>query len=90
MFTLFARTFFIYSDELGDLDKVKRVVKLVGFVNAVDGFSHQPSVINGASDLLVEAFQERGRHARSAVGTNCLPLNIPVEIEAIVEISIEQ
>lgn len=76
----------VYSDELGDLDKVKRVVKLVGFVNAEDGFNQQPSVVNGASDLLVEVLEERGRHARSAVGTNCLPLNIPVEIEAIVEV----
>eukprot|EP00612_Vaucheria_litorea_P002318 CAMPEP_0171453806 /NCGR_PEP_ID=MMETSP0945-20130129/1362_1 /TAXON_ID=109269 /ORGANISM="Vaucheria litorea, Strain CCMP2940" /LENGTH=111 /DNA_ID=CAMNT_0011978737 /DNA_START=231 /DNA_END=566 /DNA_ORIENTATION=+ len=72
--------------ELGDLDKVKRIVKLVGFVNCVDGFGGQPGVINGASDLMCEVFGEKGVHARSAVGTNALPLNIPVEIEAIVEI----
>jgi len=72
--------------ELGDLDRIKRVVKLVGFVNCVDGFAQQPQVINGASDLIGEILQERGVHARSAVGTNALPLNVPVEIEAIIEI----
>jgi enamine deaminase RidA (YjgF/YER057c/UK114 family) len=71
---------------LGDLDKVKRVVKLVGFVNCVDGFASQPAVVNGCSDLMGEVFGERGIHARSAVGTNALPLNVPVEIEAIVEV----
>ena len=74
------------SAELGDLDKVKRIAKLVGFVNCVDGFSQQPGVINGASDLIGEVFQEKGIHARSAVGTNALPLNVAVEIEAIVEV----
>lgn len=73
--------------ELGDLDKIKRVVKILGFVNCVDGFDQQPAVVNGASDFLVEVLQERGQHARSAVGTNSLPLNVPVEIEAIVEVS---
>ena len=72
--------------ELGDLDRVKRIVKLVGFVNCADGFTQQPAVINGASDLMGEVFGERGVHARSAVGVNALPLGIPVEIEAIVEI----
>ncbi|CAM9277350.1 unnamed protein product [Discosporangium mesarthrocarpum] len=76
--------------ELGDLDCVKQVVKLVGFVSCVDGFTGQPAVINGASDLLVEVFREKGVHARSAVGTNILPLNIPVEIEAIVEVQREE
>lgn len=71
---------------LGDLDKVKRIVKLVGFVNCVDGFAQQPAVINGCSDLMVELFGAKGAHARSAVGTNALPLNVPVEIEAIIEI----
>ena len=70
----------------GNLDKVKRVFKLTGFVNCVDGFTQQPAVINGASDLLGEVLGERGVHARSAVGTNALPLGIPVEIEAIVEL----
>lgn len=72
--------------ELGDLDKIKRVVKLVGFVNCVDGFTQQPQVVNGASDFLVKILGDKGVHARSAVGTNALPLNVPVEIEAIVEV----
>lgn len=72
--------------ELGDLDRVKKVHKLVGFVNCVDGFTAQPAVVNGASDVFFEVFQEKGMHARSAVGTNALPLNVPVEVEAIVEI----
>ncbi|CAM9420015.1 unnamed protein product [Choristocarpus tenellus] len=72
--------------EIGDLDRVKKVVKLLGFVNCVDGFGGQPSIINGASDLLVEVFGEKGVHARSAVGSNRLPLNIQVELEAVVEV----
>ena len=72
--------------ELGSLDKVKRVVKLLGMVNAVPEFSEQPKVINGCSDLLVEVFGEKGRHARSAVGMGGLPGGITVEIEAIVEV----
>ncbi|KAJ1455050.1 putative endoribonuclease L-PSP [Pelagophyceae sp. CCMP2097] len=72
--------------EVGDLDNIVKIHKLVGFVNCVDGFSQQPAVINGASDLLFKIFGEAGKHARSAVGTNALPLNVPVEIEAIVEI----
>eukprot|EP00904_Undaria_pinnatifida_P006158 jgi/Undpi1/2672/HiC_scaffold_13.g06050.m1 len=71
--------------DLGDLDRVKRIVKLVGFVNCTDGFTGQPKVVNGASDLFAEVFGERGVHSRSAVGTNALPMNVPVEIEAIVE-----
>lgn len=62
------------------------MVKLLGFVNAVDGFDKQPAVINGASDFFVEVLGDKGKHSRSAVGTNSLPLNVPVEIEAIVEI----
>lgn len=72
--------------ELGDLDRVEKIVKLVGFVNCVDGFTQQPQVINGASDLIGSVFGDKGVHSRSAVGTNALPLGIPVEIEAIVEI----
>lgn len=72
--------------EIGDLDKVKRVVKILGFVNCVGTYSAQPKVLNGASDLLGEVLGDRGIHARSAVGTNALPLNVPVEVEAIVEI----
>ena len=74
------------KNELGDLDKVKRIVKLLGFVNSCDTFTQQPAVVNGCSDLMVKIFGEKGRHARSAVGTNSLPLGVAVEIEAIVEI----
>jgi enamine deaminase RidA (YjgF/YER057c/UK114 family) len=73
--------------ELGSLDRVARVVKVLGMVNAVPEFNDQPKVINGCSDLLVEVFGERGRHARSAVGMGSLPSGIPVEIEAIVEVA---
>ena len=72
--------------ELGSLDRIKRVVKLLGMVNAVPDFADQPKVVNGCSDLMVEVFGERGRHARSAVGVGSLPSGIPVEIEAIVEV----
>jgi len=72
--------------EIGNLDNLMQVVKLQGFVNSTDDFKAQPGVINGASDLLVEVFGERGRHARTAVGTNALPMGIPVEIEMIVEV----
>ena len=71
---------------LGDLDKVKRVVKLLGMVNCTEDFKDQPKVINGASDLLVEIFGEAGKHARSAVGMQSLPNGIPVEIEMILEV----
>lgn len=71
---------------LGSLDKIKGIVKVLGFVNSAEGFGQQPQVVNGASDLLVEIFGEPGRHARSAVGMAELPSNIPVEIEMIVEI----
>jgi enamine deaminase RidA (YjgF/YER057c/UK114 family) len=72
--------------ELGSLDKVKRVVKVLGMVNAVPEFQDHPKVINGCSDLFVEVLGERGKHARSAVGMGSLPMGIPVEIECIVEI----
>ncbi len=71
---------------LGDLDKVEQFVKLLGFVASSDDFYQQPKVIDGASDLLIEVFGEAGKHARSAVGTSVLPFNIPLEIEAIVQI----
>ncbi|TMQ21795.1 MAG: RidA family protein [Candidatus Rokuibacteriota bacterium] len=72
---------------LGSLDKVKRVVKVLGMVNSADGFGEQPKVINGFSDLMVEVFGETiGKHARSAVGMAGLPVNIPVEIEMILEV----
>src|SRR5258708_23103508 len=70
---------------LGSLDRVKRVVKVLGMVNSADGFSDQPKVVNGFSDLMVEVFGEAGRHARSAVGMAGLPGNSPVEVEMIVE-----
>jgi enamine deaminase RidA (YjgF/YER057c/UK114 family) len=72
--------------ELGDLDRVKDIVKVLGMVNAVPHFTDHPEVINGCSDLFVEVFGERGRHARSAVGMGSLPHQIPVEIEAIVSV----
>jgi len=70
----------------GDLDRVARVVKLAGFVQAGPGFFDIPKVLNGCSDLMVEAFGEAGRHARSAVGVYRLPLNFAVEVDAIVEV----
>ena len=75
------------KNEVGDLDKVKRIVKLVGFVNCNDAYTEQPEVINGCSNLMAEIFgAERGTHARSAVGTNSLPRDVPVEIEMIAEL----
>ncbi len=71
------------KQELGDLDRVKAILKVLGMVNAVPEFGDQPKVINGCSDLLVEVFGEAGRHARSAVGMGSLPNQIPVEIELI-------
>jgi enamine deaminase RidA (YjgF/YER057c/UK114 family) len=72
---------------LGDLSRVKRVVKLLGMVNAVSHFEDHPSVINGCSDLFIEVFGDAGQHARSAVGFGSLPGNITVEIEAIVSLN---
>ena len=70
----------------GDLDRIKRVVKLTGFVNSTADFTDQPKVVNGCSDLMVEVFGDAGRHARSAVSAASLPLGVAVEIEAIFEI----
>ena len=70
---------------IGNLDRVKRIVKVFGMVNCTSDFTQQPTVINGFSDLMVEVFGEKGKHARSAVGMGSLPANIPVEIEMIVE-----
>ena len=70
----------------GDLNCVKKCVRLGGFVNSTDDFKDQPKVINGASDLMVEVFGDRGRHARAAVGVNSLPLGVPVEIEALFQV----
>lgn len=72
--------------EIGDLNKVKRLVKVLGMVNCVEGFGDQPKVINGFSDLMVGVFGEKGKHARSAVGMYALPNNMAVEIEMIVEV----
>jgi enamine deaminase RidA (YjgF/YER057c/UK114 family) len=74
------------KDELGDLNKVKRLVKVLGMVNSAPSFTDQPKVINGFSDLMVQVFGDRGKHARSAVGMAVLPFNIPVEVEMIVEV----
>jgi enamine deaminase RidA (YjgF/YER057c/UK114 family) len=71
---------------IGDLDKIEQIVKLLGFVASVDGFTRQPWVMNGASELLVKLFGDKGKHARSAIGTNQLPMDIPVEVEMIVRV----
>ena len=74
------------KDAAGELSNVKRIVKVLGMVNSTPDFADQPKVINGCSDLLVEVFGEKGKHARSAVGMGALPSNIPVEIELIAEL----
>ena len=74
------------KSEIGDLNKVNRVVKVLGMVNAIPGFEAHSQVMNGFSDLMVEIFGENGKHARSSVGMSSLPGNIPVEIEMIVEL----
>ncbi len=71
---------------VGSLDRVQRIVKMTGYVASFEGFSEQPSVINGASDLLVEIFGEAGRHARAAVGVAELPMGVPVELELTVQL----
>ena len=76
----------VLKAEVGDLARVKRIVKVTGFVNCVDEFTAQPKVINGASDLFVAVFGEKGRHARAAVGVSSLPAGAPVEIELIAEL----
>jgi len=76
----------IVRKELGTLDRVQKVVRMVGHVASADGFVQQPAVVNGASDLLVKIFDEAGRHARVAVGAAELPLNAPVELEIILQV----
>jgi enamine deaminase RidA (YjgF/YER057c/UK114 family) len=71
----------------GDLDRVRRVVRLGGFVNCTPDFTDLPQVVNGASDLMVEVFGDKGRHARAAVGVNALPAGVAVEVEAVFEIA---
>lgn len=79
----------VLKAELGDLNRVKRIVKVLGMVNCGADFTQHPQVINGFSDLMVEVFGEKGKHARSAVGMNSLPMDIAVEVEMIVEIEDE-
>ena len=76
----------VLKQELGNLNKVKRVVKVLGMVNSTPDFTDQPKVVNGYSDLMVEVFGNRGKHARAAVGMVSLPIGISVEIEMIVEV----
>ena len=76
----------VLKAELGSLNKVKRIVKVLGMVNCDENFKDHPKVINGYSDLMVDIFGEKGKHARSAVGMNSLPMNIAVEVELVVEI----
>ena len=80
----------VIHHELGSLDRVTRVVKVFGLVNAVPDFTDHPKVINGCSDLFVEVFGERGRHARTAIGIGSTPDQIPLEIVAIIEFSTPQ
>ena len=76
----------VLKAELGSLNKVKRIVKVLGMVNCTEDFKDQPKVVNGYSDMMVEIFGDKGKHARSAVGMYALPMNIAVEVEVIVEI----
>ncbi|RMD51325.1 MAG: RidA family protein [Ignavibacteria bacterium] len=77
----------VIKGEIKNLDKIKRIVKLTVFVNSADGFTAQPQVANGASEFMVELFGDNGKHVRSAVGVNELPINAPVELEMIVEVA---
>ena len=76
----------VLKHELGTLNKVKRIVKVLGMVNCTENFQDQPKVVNGYSDLMVEIFGDKGKHARSAVGMIALPFNMAVEVEAVVEV----
>lgn len=71
---------------IGDLDRVKQIIRVTGFINSAPGFEDQPKVLNGASDLLVQIFGEKGKHARLALGASELPMGTPVEIEMVVEV----
>jgi enamine deaminase RidA (YjgF/YER057c/UK114 family) len=79
----------IAKAELGTLDHVERIVKVNGYVNSAPDFARQPEVINGASDLLEQVFGEHGKHARTSIGVNVLPGNIPVEIEMVLQVKAE-
>ena len=74
------------KEAIGDLDKVERIVKLLGFVSSAPGFFGQPQVMNGASEFLIQVFGEKGEHARSAIGVNALPGNASVEVEMIIKL----
>jgi enamine deaminase RidA (YjgF/YER057c/UK114 family) len=76
----------VAKDQIGDLDQISRIVQLNGFVNGIPGFAESPTVINGASDILVEILGERGRHTRAAVAVTGLPKNSSVEIQAVFEL----
>lgn len=76
----------VVKAELGDLDRVERVIKVNGYVNSAPDFDRQPAVINGASELLVKVFGSRGKHARTSIGVSDLPGHIPVEIEMVVQV----
>lgn len=76
----------VIKAEIGDLDKLERILKVTVFVNSTDDYTKQPVIANGASELLVKIFGDSGKHARSAVGVSSLPLNAPVEIELIAEL----
>ncbi|MDQ0220757.1 RidA family protein [Peribacillus cavernae] len=76
----------IIKAEIGDLDRIEQIIKVLGLVSSAQDFYEQAQVINGASDLLVDVFGERGKHTRSALGTSVLPFNFPVEIEMIVQL----
>jgi enamine deaminase RidA (YjgF/YER057c/UK114 family) len=80
------RSLYLVEEELGSLDRIQRIVKLLGFVNCEAGFDRNPLVLNGASDLLVEIFGTAGRHARTAIGAIALPHNFAVEVEMIVQV----
>ena len=79
----------VLKAELGDLSRVRRIVKVLGMVNSVPGYTEHSKVMNGYSDVMVEVFGEKGKHARSSVGMASLPFNIVVEVEAIVELEDE-
>ena len=76
----------VLKEVLGDLSKVKRIVKVNGYVNSTSNFYNQPLVMNGYSDLMIQVFGDKGKHARTAIGVNTLPMNIAVEVEMIVEV----
>ncbi len=76
----------VIKSEIGDLDKIERIVKLAVFVNSANGFTAQPKIANGASEFVVKIFGELGKHVRSAVGVNELPINSPIEIEMIAKV----